>query len=280
MPEEAPHTFFMVSLIIQQLYREILSVADETGGKLKNRCVFLCDEFGTLPKIESAEMMFSAARSRRLQIVPVIQSFAQLERNYGKESADIIIDNVQLTLFGGFAPNSSSAEILSKSLGNRTVLTGSVSRGRNDPSQSLQMTERPLMTPDELKSLPKGTFIVMKTGFHPMQVKLRLFFEWGITFEEPYTVEEKGNRKVHYADKEEIIDGIMLKYHADDYQTEEIPPVAMPADVQPTEQAAETVTEASPSGQSDSSEEKKPLPTAKLKNKPADEKGGDANGEA
>ena len=158
MPEESPHTFFMVSLIIQQLYREILSVADETGGKLKNRCVFLCDEFGTLPKIESAEMMFSAARSRRLQIVPVIQSFAQLERNYGKESADIIIDNVQLTLFGGFAPNSSSAEILSKSLGNRTVLTGSVSRGRNDPSQSLQMTERPLMTPDELKSLPKDSF--------------------------------------------------------------------------------------------------------------------------
>ena len=114
-----------------------------------------------------------------------------------------------------------------------------------------------------------------------MQVKLRLFFEWGITFEEHYTVEEKGNRKVYYADKEEIIDGIMAKYHADDYQTEEIPPVAMPADVQPTEQAEST--DAAPSGESDradSSEEKKPLPTAKLKNKPADEKGGDANGEA
>lgn len=38
----------MVSLIIQQLYREILSVADENGGKLKNRCVFFCDEFGTV----------------------------------------------------------------------------------------------------------------------------------------------------------------------------------------------------------------------------------------
>ena len=191
---------------------------------------------------------------------------------------------MQLTLFGGFAPNSSSAEILSKSLGNRTVLTGSVSRGRNDPSQSLQMTERPLMTPDELKSLPKGTFIVMKTGFHPMQVKLRLFFEWGITFEEPYTVEEKGNRRVYYADKEEIIDGIMAKYHADDYQTEEIPPVAMPADVQPTEGSTQTApaesADATPSGESDSTEEKKPLPTAKLKNKPAEEKGGDANGEA
>ena len=72
----------MISLIIQQMYREILSVADENGGKLKNRCVFFCDEYGTLPKIESAEMMFSASRSRRLQIVPIIQSFSQLERNY------------------------------------------------------------------------------------------------------------------------------------------------------------------------------------------------------
>ncbi len=214
MPEENPNTFFMISLIIQQLYREILSVADENGGKLKNRCVFFCDEFGTLPKIESAEMMFSASRSRRLQIVPIIQSFSQLDKNYGKEGSEIIVDNTQITLFGGFAPNSSSAETLSKALGSRTVMSGSVSRSKNDPSQSLQMVERPLMTPDELKSLPKGDFIVMKTGVHPMRVHLKLFFKWGIEFDEknPYRVPEHGNRKVEYAEKKEILDGIKAKY--------------------------------------------------------------------
>ena len=214
MPEENPNTFFMVSLIIQQLYREILSVADENGGVLKNRCVFFCDEFGTLPKIESAEMMFSASRSRRLQIVPIIQSFAQLEKNYGKEGAEIIVDNTQDTIFGGFAPNSSSAETLSKALGSRTVMSGSVSRSKNDPSQSLQMIERPLLTPDELKSLPKGDFIVMKTGVHPMRVHLKLFFKWGIEFddEHPYAVPDQGNREVKYADKKEIQDGILEKY--------------------------------------------------------------------
>lgn len=216
MPEENPNTFFMISLIIQQLYREILAVADENGGKLKNRCVFFCDEFGTLPKIESAEMMFSASRSRRLQIVPIIQSFSQLDKNYGKEGAEIIVDNTQITLFGGFAPNSSSAEVLSKALGSRTVMSGSVSRSKNDPSQSLQMIERPLMTPDELKSMPKGQFVVMKTGVHPMKVKLKLFFKWGIGFnDEPYTVADNGNREVEYADKHEIIDGIVQKYHSD-----------------------------------------------------------------
>ena len=62
-------------------------------------------------------------------------------------------------------------------------MSGSVSKSKNEPSQSLQMTERQLMTPDELKTMPKGTFIVMKTGFYPMKVRLKLFFEWGITFD-------------------------------------------------------------------------------------------------
>ena len=154
------------------------------------------DYLSLLPKIESAEMMFSASRSRRLSIVPVIQSLGQLEKNYGKEGAEIIIDNTQLTIFGGFAPNSETAQVMSKSLGSRTALSGSVSRGKNDPSQSLQMIERPLMTPDELKSMPKGQFIVMKTGVNPMKIKLKLFFKWGIEFSEPYQVPDKGSRPV------------------------------------------------------------------------------------
>ena len=214
MPEENPNTFFMISLIIQQLYREILAVADEQGGKLKNRCVFFCDEFGTLPKIESAEMMFSASRSRRLQIVPIIQSFAQLDKNYGKEGAEIIVDNTQLTLFGGFAPNSQTAEKLSQALGSQTIQSGSVSKGKDSTSQSIQMIERKLMTPDELKALPRGSFVCMKTGCHPAQVTLKLYFKWGITFDEehPYSVEEHGNRKVAYADREELRDAILEKY--------------------------------------------------------------------
>lgn len=187
-------------------------MADENGGKLPNRAVFYCDEFGTMPKIESAEMMFSASRSRRLSIVPIIQSLGQLEKNYGKEGAEIIVDNVQLTIFGGFAPNSKTAPEMSSSLGNQTVQSGSISKGKNDPSQSLQMIERPLMMTDELKTMPKGQFIVMKTGAHPMKVKLKLFFKWGITFGEPYTVLDKGNRPVAYAGKEALAKAIRAKY--------------------------------------------------------------------
>lgn len=212
MPEEDSSKYFMISLIIQQLYREMLLVADENGGKLNNRVMMYLDEMGTIPKIESAEMMFSASRSRRISIIAIIQSFAQLNQNYGENGAEIITDNTQLTIFGGFAPNSKSAQVLSKAMGNRTVMTGSVSRSKNDPSQSLQMIERPLLTPDELKSMPKGQFIVMKTGTNPMVSKLKLFFKWGIKFGETYEAEDKSNRLVKYSDKEELLTAILKKY--------------------------------------------------------------------
>ena len=227
LPEEDTTKYFMVSLIIQNLYREILTVADENGGRLKNRVVFYADELGSCPPIQSLELMFSASRSRGLMLVPIVQSITgQLQMNYGKEGSEIIVDNCQVNIFGGFAPGSQTAEQLSRSLGSRTVMSGSISKGKNDPSQSLQMMERPLMTPDELKSRPKGSFVVMKTGVHPMQVQLRLFLDWGIRFKKPYQVPERAQRPVSYASKQELEQAIFRRHHAQ--QAEDDTPPAPP----------------------------------------------------
>ncbi|WP_331488180.1 VirD4-like conjugal transfer protein, CD1115 family [Chakrabartyella piscis] len=203
LPEEDQTKFFLVSLIVQQLYREMLTIADEMGGKLPNRTIFFLDEFGVLPKIESAEMMFSASRSRRISFVPIIQSLAQLTKNYGKEGGEIIMDNCQIGLYGGFAPNSETANVLSKNLGERTVLSGSTSKGK-EHSKSYQMVGRPLMSPDEIKAMPKDTFIVTRTGINPMKLTLKLFFEWGIVLDQVYVPPKPVVRKVVYANEEEI----------------------------------------------------------------------------
>ena len=207
IPEEDPTKNFIASLMIQNLSRELFSVADETGGRLKNRVVIYADEFGTMPPFDVLSL-FSAGRSRGLTLVPIIQSLAQLEKNYGKEGAEIICDNCQDTIFGGFSPQSKTADALSAALGSRTVLSGSVSQGK-ESSQSLQMMERALMTPDELKSIPKGEFVVMKTGTHPMRTKLRLFLDWGITFDpDGYRMPERAARKISYIDQGELIRSI------------------------------------------------------------------------
>ena len=70
------------------------------------------------------------------------------------------------------------------------------------------------MTPDELKSIPKGQFVVMKTGTHPMQTRLRLFLDWGISFGEPYLLPERAARTVAYASKQELEQAIFRCHHA------------------------------------------------------------------
>ena len=124
------------------------------------------------------------------------------------------MDNCQCTLFGAFAPNSKTAEAMSQNLGKQTVLSGTVTRSssRDGSNRQLQMIERPLMTVDELKSMPKGHFIVMKTGCHPMKTRLKLFFKWGIKFENVYSIEEKSERKVQYADSREVEAAVLEKF--------------------------------------------------------------------
>lgn len=116
------------------------------------------------------------------------------------------------TIFGGFAPNSQTAEVLSKALGNQTVQGGYISKAKDGVNQSLQMMGRPLMTPDELKAIPKGSFVVMKTGTNPMQTRLRLFLDWGITFGKAYLTPDRGQRKVYYADRKELEEAILEKH--------------------------------------------------------------------
>lgn len=215
MPEEDASKYFLVSLIVQQLYREILSIADEHGGKLKNRVMMYLDEFGTISKIENAEMMFSASRSRRISVIPIIQSAAQLEEKYDREGAKIIVDNCQLAMYCGFAPMSEDADNVSKRLGSKTVLSGSVSQGRN-ASQSLQMIERPLMTGDELRTLPKGSMLVTKTGAHPVITQMQLYTKWGIIFDsKPYMLQDKSARPVKYVSEQDIAVAIISKNRRD-----------------------------------------------------------------
>lgn len=45
-----------------------------------------------------------------------------------------------------------------------------------------------------------------------MKTKLKLFFKWGIQFENAYSIEEKSERKVQYADSHEIEAAVMERF--------------------------------------------------------------------
>lgn len=210
LPEENPTTHFIASLMVEQLYREILTIADDMGGRLEKRVLFLLDEFGTIPPISSAAMMFSAGRSRQLGIAASCQSRHQLMDRYGQHGAATILKNCQITLAGGFAALDDSAEEISKALGARTVQAGSVGFGKQS-TENLQMTGRPLMSPDELRQLPKGSYVRLQAGRRPSIFQTRYYTEWGIHFPEgsEFRLSDSKPQNVAYADRSAIMLAIL-----------------------------------------------------------------------
>ena len=189
-----------------------MTFADVCGGKLPKIVMFYLDEIGTIPKISSMEMLLSAGRSRQLFVVLIIQSLAQLRKNYGDLGAEIIIDNTQNAIFSGFSPNSETAKVLSENLGQYTVQSGSISKNKEGDSESLQMMGKNLIDAFDLKTLPKFTFITMKMGFYPIKTIFPLYFDWGIKFEKPYKIDYKGDREVKYVKVESLIKNINAKH--------------------------------------------------------------------
>jgi len=217
-PEEDATKFFLVSLFVTQLYNECLTIANQDGkNKLDKRVMFFLDEFGTLPKFDNAEQMFTAGRSRNIIFFPMIQSMAQLDKNYGREGAKIIVDSCQNALFGGLAPLSGSGEDLSRMMGTQTVQSGSVSHSsnglsNNSASRSYQMTQKPLMSADQLKTMPKNQWVLMKTRSYPLLTTLKRFNEWGIQLDSPFQLKENAERRVRYANKDKLRAAILSKY--------------------------------------------------------------------
>lgn len=221
LPEEDKTKYFLFSLFLMQLYRELLNIADGKENKmLKNRILFLEDEFGTLPTIPDVDMVFSASRSRNILSIILIQSFGQLKKNYGEEGKDIILDNCQNVLFSGFAPTSKTPDELSKAMGNYTTQSGSISYGwrysnsmKENHNMSRQMIGRPLMMPDEIKKIKKGDFVVLKTGANPMKVKIPFYKEWGIEFNDDFYVKDRDIRVPEYISinelKQKIVEGAL-----------------------------------------------------------------------
>lgn len=45
-----------------------------------------------------------------------------------------------------------------------------------------------------------------------MKTRLKLFFKWGIQFEDAYSISEKSERKVQYADSKEVEAAVLERF--------------------------------------------------------------------
>lgn len=139
----------------------------------------LLDEFDALGKIPRFESDLTLLRSEKVAIVAGIQSIAQLAKNYGRESAQVIFDNLQtkITLHG---LEYETAERISKNLGEFTLIEDSVSTsGSFLDKSSMTISERKhgrrLLTADEIRRLDENFALIITGNIKPFIKKKALF---------------------------------------------------------------------------------------------------------
>lgn len=224
MQEKYTTRYFMVSLLIQQLYGELLDISAESGknrvpapegfrGKTP-RIVFFMDEFANLPKIAGYDQILAASRSRNIFMVTMIQSLSQLDK-YGKSTAQTIIDNSKLTVIAPLAPTSNDNQWVSKLLGEYTIEIDSASNsgrggyGTSTRTRTKQMTKVPLMNPDEVQNkIKQGTMIILRPNNHPIKANYDYYTDWKITLGEKMVSQPRKAFGMNYIDVEELTKAI------------------------------------------------------------------------
>lgn len=143
--------------------------------------LILIDELPRLGKIEGLQNSLSTLRSKRISIVCVIQSLAQLNKLYGKETAKIIIDNCQYLAILS-ATEKESAEYFACLVGKYDAKTETTTIGKNNKkSVTRSLTEKFEFPPETLRVLPsknrlillnpEGQFLLNKQPFFKVNKK-------------------------------------------------------------------------------------------------------------
>lgn len=93
--DEAPDTYAqIVSTIVYDIYSTLIEEAEKTDElRLDRTFHFVLEEFGNLSKLKNVDQMFSAARSRNIRLVAVIQSLFQLYMKYSEAEAKTLLGN-------------------------------------------------------------------------------------------------------------------------------------------------------------------------------------------
>ena len=222
VPDEDKTYYSLITIIIGLLYKELVKLANSNEEKkLPIQIDWLLDEFANCPPLDDIEAIVSVSRSRGMRFHFFIQSFSQLDNVYGKEVAQIILDNCGLVYLK--TNTQETAEAISKRLGKKTIestsISQSVSKLDYNGNQSTSLMGRELLTSEEVKQLHFKTIIFPTIGYPilrntvlykkfscyqkgEVERQIRSLKDLSYTY---YTVEQINNRLKKQKQKSDII---------------------------------------------------------------------------
>lgn len=164
---------FIAGMLFTQLFQELQYCATQVhkhdGQRLPVPCRFILDEFANTCTIPNFVKILAYARSFGIGITPILQSLEQIKNMY-KDEWGVIVDNCNELLYLGSITHMDTLEYMSKLLGKGTFdkkTTGRTRGRQGSSSENFDVIGRELMTPDEIRQLPKQNCLLVIGGRSP-----------------------------------------------------------------------------------------------------------------
>lgn len=180
LPDEKNTFHTLASIFVEQQYTALVEQADERGGRLKNRCNFLLDEFGNFTKIPNFLNFLTVGGGRGIRFNLVIQSFAQLNEKYGNHATTGIKGNCHIWVYLASSEKETRDEI-SHMLGKYTVASygkSSQRNGQGTANRNQSLTGRELLTADEVGLIKRPYVLVLYQGKRPSMMQIPDMSQW------------------------------------------------------------------------------------------------------
>ena len=163
---------------------------------------FLLDEFANIGQIPEFNEKLATIRKYEISCVVVLQSLSQIKKMYEKDY-EALIGNCDSLVFLGSA-EMETAKYISEKLGKTTIKTRSHSKSKSGDSESTNLDQRDIMTPDEisngkLKNEDCFVFIRNIPPFHDAKYKYETHPNYKFTFDgnDSYAYENTRNNEEH-----------------------------------------------------------------------------------
>ena len=187
------------SLLLSFLFKDLKEAFDAVGGEGRIPVNVVADELANTGVWPNFEKTIATARSRKIAVSLILQSFPQLTQLYGEENAETIIGCCNTMLVLG-CNDKYTAEYISDKSGIVTIRAKSVSDSRastiglRGAMQGYSLSEgdgkRNLMNPDEVQHLGKEEILIMTNGQNLLKAK-RFGFIHHPLFTDPHFVPTK-----------------------------------------------------------------------------------------
>lgn len=170
----------LYTALIATIYEEGMNQAEINGGALATPLQMLVDEAANVCPLPLLGQFLAECRAAQIRWMLVFQDIAQMERRW-HEDTYTILTNAQATVILPGSKDVKLLEWVQKMGGNMWIETTSESKshrnGDDGASTSTSRQEHPLISPDELRRLPRDEAILLCTNYHPVQLKMTNVFK-------------------------------------------------------------------------------------------------------